>query len=128
MKLLEELSITKDNADDTLLIAESNNDLKQLLMKVKEESSKTGLHLNTKKAKIMTTEEMYNFNKDNEDIKIFEDVAHTLSVIDSNEDCNQEIQRKLRLRKAETEELGKITKSKSMSLQTKLRLSTSLYC
>ena len=52
-RLLEEISITSDNADDTTLMAESEEELKSLLMKVKEESEKVGLKLNIQKTKIM---------------------------------------------------------------------------
>ena len=55
--------------DDTILLAESSNDLKGLLMKEKEESAKIGMHLNIKKTNITTTEELDNFNVDNEDIE-----------------------------------------------------------
>lgn len=57
-------------ADDTNLLAESSNDLKWPLMKLKEESAQAGLCLNNKKTKIMTTEELHNFNVDHEDIEI----------------------------------------------------------
>lgn len=55
-------------ADDTISLAESSSDLKPLLMKVKEESARAGLHLNNKQTKIMIAEEIYNFKLDNEDI------------------------------------------------------------
>ena len=54
-RLPEEISITSDNADDTTLMAESEEELKSLLMKVKEESEKTGLKLNIQKTKIMAS-------------------------------------------------------------------------
>ena len=54
-RLLGEISITSDNADDTTLMAESKEALKSLLMKVKEESEKPGLKLNIQKMKIMTS-------------------------------------------------------------------------
>lgn len=55
-------------ADNTILLAESSNDLERLLMKVKEESAKAGLHLNIiKKTEVMTTKEIHNFYIDNED-------------------------------------------------------------
>ena len=50
-----EISVTSDNADDTTLMAESEKELKSLLMKVKEESEKVGLELNIQKTKIMAT-------------------------------------------------------------------------
>lgn len=58
------------DAGDPILPAESSNDRKRLLMKVKEESAKAGLHLNIKETKNMTTEEIHNFNINREDIEI----------------------------------------------------------
>lgn len=57
-------------ADANILLVESSNDLKRLLMKVKEGSAKAEQPLIVKKTKILTTEELYNFNIDNEDIGI----------------------------------------------------------
>ena len=54
-RLPGEISITSDNADDTTLMAESEEELKSLLMKMKEESEKAGLKLNIQKMKIMTS-------------------------------------------------------------------------
>ena len=54
-RLPEEISITSDNADDTILMAESEEELRSLLMKVKEESEKVGLKLNIQKTKIMAS-------------------------------------------------------------------------
>ena len=54
-RLLGEISITTDNADDTTLTAESEEELKSLLMKVKEESEKAGLKLNIQKTKVMSS-------------------------------------------------------------------------
>ena len=54
-RLLAKISITSDNADDTTLMAESEGELKSLLMKVKEESEKVGLKLNIQKMKIMAS-------------------------------------------------------------------------
>ena len=55
LRLLREISITSDNADDTTLMAESEEELKSLLMKVKEKSKKVGLKLNIQKTKIMAS-------------------------------------------------------------------------
>ena len=57
------------HVDDTTLLAESSNDLKRLLMIVKEENAKASVHLNIKMTKIMTVEELHSFNAANEDIK-----------------------------------------------------------
>lgn len=91
-------------------------------MKVKEESTKAGLYLNIKKTKILTTEEIQNFNMENKDIKIIKDFAYPGSVINLNGDCSLDIKRRLRLRRAAMEELGKIIKSKDVPLETKAKL------
>ena len=65
---------------------------------------------------------MDNFNIGNEDIKIVKDFAYLSSVINSNGDCSQEIKRRLRIGRAALAELGKITKSKDVSLKTKAKI------
>lgn len=85
-------------------------------MKAKEESGKTRLHLSIKKTKIMTTEELHDFNIENEDIENVKDFAYYGSDILSGGQCSKEIKRKLRLGRTVMEELGKIIKSKDVSL------------
>ena len=85
-------------------------------MKAKE-SAEVGLNLNIKKTKIMTTEEIYNFNRNNKDIKIVKDFTSLSSVINSDGDGSQEIKRR-----AAIEGLEKITKSKDVSLETKAKI------
>ncbi|KAF6372053.1 hypothetical protein mRhiFer1_009790 [Rhinolophus ferrumequinum] len=91
-------------------------------MKVKGESAKARLHSNIRKTKFMTTEEIYNFNADNEGVDIVKDFTYPGSVISSDGDCSQEIKRRLRLRKAAMGELGKIMKSKDVSLEIKAKI------
>ena len=79
-------------------------------MKVKKESAKTRLHLNIKRTKITTAEEIHNFNIDNEDIEVIKNFSYLGLIINSNGDYSQEIKTRLRLRRAAMEELGKITK------------------
>lgn len=112
-------------AADTILLAEGSNDVKPLLMKVKEESAKAGLHLNIK-MKIMTTEEPHNFNIDKGDTEIVQGFAYFALVIYSHGDCSQEITRRLRLRRAAMEELGKTSKSEEVSLETKAEITHTL--
>lgn len=69
----------------------------------------------------MTTKEIHNFNIDNEDIEIVIDFSYLSSVIKSNGDYYQEIKRRLRLGRAPMGELGKVTKSKNTSLETKTK-------
>ena len=87
-------------------------------MKVKEESTKAELQLNMK-TNVITTEELHNFNADNEEIEMVKDFIYHGSIIIPNGDCNQEI-RSLRLGRAAMKELGKIIKYKDVSLETKI--------
>ena len=78
------------------------------------------------RTKIVSIEEIHNFNIDDEDIQIIKDFAYLGSVINSNGVWSQEIKRKLRLRRAAMEKLGKITKSKDVSLETKAKITYTL--
>ena len=75
--------------------------------------------MNIKKTEIMTTQEIYNFEVDNEDIQIVKHFAYLGTVINSNGNYSQEIKRSLRLERAAMEDLRKNIKSKDMSLETK---------
>ena len=72
-RLLGEISITSDNADDTTLMAETKEELKSLLMKVKEESEKVGLKLNIQKTKIMTSGPITSWQIDGETMETVTD-------------------------------------------------------
>ena len=72
-RLPEEISITSDNADDTTLMAESKEELKSLLMKVKEESEKVGLKLNIQKTKIMASGPITSWEIDGETVETVSD-------------------------------------------------------
>ena len=72
-RLLGEISITSDNADDTTLMAESEEELKSLLMKVKEESEKVALKLNTQKMKIMASSAITSWEIDGETVETVTD-------------------------------------------------------
>ena len=69
-RLPREISITSDNADDTTLMAESKEELKSLLMKVKEESEKVGLKLNIQKTKIMASGPITSWQIDWESVEV----------------------------------------------------------
>ena len=71
--LLGEISITSDNADDTTLMAESEEELKNLLMKVKEESEQVGLKLNVQKTKIMASGPITSWEIDGETVETVSD-------------------------------------------------------
>ena len=110
-------------ADDTTLMAESEEDLKSLLMKVKEESEKVGLKLNIQKTKIMTSIWSHHFmanswgNNGNSEKTHFRG-----SKITADGDCSHEIKRHLFLGKKVMTNLDSIFKSRDITLPTKVRL------
>ena len=82
-------------ADDTTLMAESEEELKSLLMKVKEESEKVGLKLNIQKMKIMASGPMTSWQIDGETVETVADFIFLGSKITEDGDCNHEIKRHL---------------------------------
>ena len=84
-------------ADDTTLMAESEEDLKSLLMKVKEESEKVGLKLNIQRTKIMASGPITSWEIDGETVKTVSDFIFGGSKITADGDCSQEIKRHLLL-------------------------------
>ena len=106
-------------ADDTTLMAESEEGLNSLLMKVKEESEKTGLKLNIQKTKIMASGPITSWQIDGETMEIVRDFIFLNSKITADGDCSHEIKRRLLLgRKARTN-LDRILKSRDVTLLTK---------
>ena len=96
-----EISITSETA--TTLMAESKEELKSLLMKVKEESEKTGLKLNIQKTKIMASSPITSWQIDGETMEIVRDFIFLGYKIIADGDCSHEIKRRLLLeRKAMT--------------------------
>ena len=93
-RLLGEISITSDNADDTTLMAESEKELKSLLMKVKEESEKAGLKLNNQKTKIMTSSPITSWQIDGETMETVTDFIFLGCKITADGDCSHEIKRR----------------------------------
>ena len=89
-KLPEEISIISDNADDTTLMAESEEELKSLLMKLREES---GLKLNIQKTKIMASGPITSWQVDGEKMETATDFIFLGSKITANGDCIHEIMR-----------------------------------
>ena len=81
------------DADDTTLMAESEEELKSLLMKVKEESDKVGLKLNIQKAKIMTSGPITSWEIDGETVETVSDFIFLGSKITADGDCSHEIKR-----------------------------------
>ena len=84
-------------ADDTTLMAESEQELKSLLMKVKEESEKVGLKLNIQKMKIMTSSPITSWEIDGETVETVSDFIFLGSKISANDYCSHEIKRRLLL-------------------------------
>ena len=84
-------------ADDTTLMAESEEQLKSLLMKVKEESEKVGLNLNIQKTKIMTSGPITSWETDGETVETVSDFIFGGSKITADGDCSHEIKRRLLL-------------------------------
>ena len=82
-------------ADDTTVMAESKEELKSLLMKVKEESEKTGLRLNIKKTKIMGSGSITSWQIDKETMETVRDFVFLGFKITADSDCNHEIKKKL---------------------------------
>ena len=88
-----EISITSDVADDTTLMTESEEELKSLLMKVKEESEKVGLKLSIQKTKIMPSGPITLWQIDRETVETVSDYIFLGSKITADGDCSHEIKR-----------------------------------
>ena len=109
-------------ADDTTLMAESEEELKSLLMKVKEENEKVGLKLNIQKMKIMASGPITSWEIDGETVEVVSDFTLGGSKITADGDCSHEIKRRLLLGKNVMTNLDSIFKSRGVTLPTKVRL------
>ena len=109
-------------ADDTTLMAESEEELKSLLMKVKEESEKVGLKLNIQKTKIMASGPITSGEMGGETVEIVSDFILGGSKITADGDCSHEIKRHLLLGRKVMTNLDSIFKSRDITLPTKVRL------
>ena len=109
-------------ADDTTLMAESEEELKSLLMKVKEESEKVGLKLNIQKTKIVASSPITSWQIDGETVETVRDFIFLGSKITVDVDCSHEIKRWLLLRRKVMTNLDSILKSKDITLPTEVRL------
>ena len=109
-------------ADDTTLMAESEEELKSLLMKVKEESEKVGLKLNTQKTKIMASGPITSWQIDRETVETVSDFIFGDFKITADGDCSHEIKRCLLLGRKVMTNLDSILKSRDIILPTKVRL------
>ena len=109
-------------ADDTTLMAESEEELKGLLMKVKEEIEKVGLKLNIQKMKIMASGPITSWEIDGETVETVSDFILGGSKITADGDCSHEIKRRLLLGRKVMTNLDSIFKSRDVTLPTKVCL------
>ena len=109
-------------ADDTTLMAETEEELKSLLMKVKEEREKVGLKLNFKKTKIMASGPISSWQIDGETVETVTDFILGGSKITADGDCSHEIKRCLLLARKVMTNLDSMLKSKDITLPTKVHL------
>ena len=121
-RLPGKISITSDNADDTTLMAESEEELKSLLIKVKAESEKVGLKLNIQKTKIMASGPITSWKIDGETVETVADFIFLGSKISADGECSHEIKRRLLLGRKIMTNLYSILKSRDITLPTKVRL------
>uniref|UniRef100_A0A670KJU3 ribonuclease H n=1 Tax=Podarcis muralis TaxID=64176 RepID=A0A670KJU3_PODMU len=109
-------------ADDTIMMAESEEELKKLLMRVREESAKYGLKLNIKKMKIMATGPITSWQIEGEEMEAVRDFTFLGSMITANVDSSHEIKRCLLLGRKAMTNLDSILKSRDITFPTKVRI------
>ena len=109
-------------ADDTTLMAESKQKLKNLLMKIKEESEKVGLKLNIQKTKIMASGPITSWQIDGETVETVTDFIFLGFKITANGDCSHEVKRHLLLGRKAMTNLDSILNSRDITLPTKIHL------
>ena len=108
-------------ADDTTLMAESEEELKSLLFKVKEENEKVGLKLNIQKMKIMAPGPITSWEIDGETVKTVTDFILGGSKITAGGDCSHEIKRSLLLGTKVMSNLDRLLKTRGITLSTKVQ-------
>ena len=113
-------------ADDTTLMAESEEELKSLLMKVKDQSEKVGLKLNIQKTKIMASGPITSWEIDGETVETVSDFIFLGSIITADGDCSHEIKRRLLLGRKVMSNLDSIFKSRDITLLSNVRLDKAL--
>ena len=114
-------------ADDIKLMAESEEELRSLLMKVKEESEKVGLKLNIQKTKIMAFGPITSWQIDGETVETVSDFIFLGSKITADSDCSHEIKRHLLLGSKVMSHLDSIFKSRDITLPTKVLLVNAMF-
>ena len=115
-RFVGEISITLRYADDTTLMAESKEEPKSLLMKVKEESEKVGIKLNVQKTKIMASGPITSWEIDGETVETVTDFIFGGYKITADGDCSHEIKRRLLLGRKVRTNLDSILKSRDITL------------
>ena len=108
--------------DDTTFMAESEEELKSLLMKVKEESGKAGLKLNIQKTKVMASVPITSWQIDGETVETVADFVFLGSKITADGNCSHEIKRRLLLGRKVNTNLDSVLKSRDITLPTKVHL------
>ena len=119
---INNLSSLMVGGDDTTLMAESEEELKSPLMKVKEESEKVGLKLNIQKTKIMASGSITSWEMDGETVETMADFIFCGSKITANGGCSHEIKRRLLLGRKVMTNLESILKSRDITLPRKVCL------
>src|SRR5574337_495448 len=114
-------------ADDTTVMAESEEELKSLLMKVKVETEKVGLKLSIQKTKIMASGPTTSWEIDAETVETVPDFIFLGSKITADGDCSHEIKRRLLLGRKVMTNLDNIFKSRDITLPTKVRLVKAMF-
>ena len=114
-------------ADDATLTAESEEELKSLLMKVKEESEKVGLKLNIQKTKIMASGPITSWEIDGKTVETVSDFIFWGSRIIANGDCSHEIKRRLLLGRKVMTNLDSILESKDITLPPKVCIDKAMF-
>ena len=109
-------------ADDTIFMAKSEEELKSLLMKVKEESEKAGLKINIQKTKIMESGHITSWQIDGGKVKTVTDFILRSSKITADADCSHKIKRHLLLGRKAMKNLDSILKSRDTTLLTKVHI------
>ena len=109
-------------------MAESEEELKSLLMKVKEDSEKVGLKLNIQKTKIMASGPITSWKRDGETVETVSDFIFLGSKITADGDCNHEIKRRLHLGRKVMTNLDSILKSRDITLPSKVCLVKAMIC
>ena len=115
-------------ADDTTLMVESEEELKSLLMKVKEESEKAGLKLNIQKTNIMASGPISSIQIDGETMETVTDFVFLGSKITADGDCSHEIKRCLLLGRKAMTNLDSVLKSRDITLLTKVHIVKAIVC